>query len=213
MRAQQRQPHQRVPDVVETPFGFFARKVDEDPWSSNPHHLEQLKDQVSFYNFTHQPTQYMIPSHEARVDCFLGHIPYWITPELVREVFLAVRRVRIGRVDMNKKDGVSTGCGFVEVAEADVESFLSLEKCILFDFQGVWFAEDQTQKAALDNYVLSMREQAPWLRHPQLPYMASSCERKSSRRENHHDNNAVPQQQQQPPAYASPNAARAPLPV
>lgn len=139
-----------------------------------------LMGKVAFYPFPEEafPVPAAPAPKELLARVFFGQLPYAVTEmELAwmlhtvaagAQAFHHERIVKKSVRDATKK--MPTGCLHSYCDPREVEALIeAVDKRVLFDDSGVWWAEDAAQRAAMEGYCLAMKEN-PALRPADRPY-------------------------------------------
>lgn len=140
----------------------------------------QLIGKVAFYPFPDEafPVAPAPAPKERLARVFFGQLPYAVTEmELAwmlhtvaggAQTFHHERIVKKSARDATKK--MPTGCLHSYGRPDEIEALIeAVDKRVLFDDSGVWWAEDAAQKAAMDEYCLMLKHN-PALRPADRPY-------------------------------------------
>ncbi|CUG94132.1 Hypothetical protein, putative [Bodo saltans] len=88
---------------------------------------------------------------------FVGQLKYEITPTQLAQIVEHFSGVRPLRVEYRPK-----GCAMLFLkSRGDAGAVMQLHKRLLFDYNGVWFAADESQRAALDEAARVRLERLP----------------------------------------------------
>ena len=105
---------------------------------------------------------------------FIGHVKFEINADGLRWMIYMLTGVQAGKVEVR-----GMGCFMVFFASAeDVFRVRGLHKRVLFDTQGIWFAQDSAQEQLLHNYAQNV---APSV-HAKLPKGLMVVDEETSRR-------------------------------
>lgn len=140
----------------------------------------ELTGKVAFYAF---PTEAydaapLVAPKEQLARVFFGQLPYsvtdmeldWLCGTFARGAQVAHSERIVKKSPTNATKKMPTGCVHTYCDPRDVQLLIDLlDKRVMFDDCGVWYAENATQKAALDAYCLKLKENAA-LRPADRPY-------------------------------------------
>jgi hypothetical protein len=158
------------------PAGNFPAFTMRAPILNTPVHASYLGGKVEYLEMPQgQAAEISTAAQWNRSHkVFIGHVKFEINADGLRWMIYMLTGVQAGKVEVR-----GMGCFMVFFASAeDVFRVRGLHKRVIFDTQGIWFAQDSTQEQVLHHYATNV---APSV-HAKLPKGLMVVDEETSRR-------------------------------